>query len=168
MWKFANGTDVFVFFHPSLDIFLQFDIKFNFEFSYKLGHSMPFREIRDDLSTRSMALRSYSEGYLLLSKLRSGLGDTVNGISCFGVWSFVNDGNTIVITAKDKPAQKLVLTNDGFNLLCPVGSLVASHETETFTTTAQGQAVLDKVRASEASEGPPIAPPTPRVRRPST
>lgn len=149
-WRFEHGNDAFVFYHPALDMFMHFDDKFSYSFEYQLGKNMKFREVQSlDLQSRNVSFSQYSVGYGLLSKLRSGQGSTVDGIHSFGVWSFDIDRSTIAFTIKDKPADQLFLTNDGFIFICPDGALVAGHEYETCTTAAQAQAALDKARASE-------------------
>ena len=149
MWKFSCGTDACVFYHPALDMHIELMRQYDFSIEYQLGKNMPCRKIQYDLAITTSSPSPYYEGFTLLSQLRSGKGASVDGITCFGVWSFINDGPTIVFTSKDRPSDRLVLTNEGFIFFCPGGAVVAGHETETCTTAARAQAVLDKARACQ-------------------
>ena len=110
---------------------------------------MPCREIGNSLSCKDTWLNS--TGASLLAQLKSGQGALIDQSHSFGVWTFDLEGPTVVIKNKLNANDKIVLIEDGFIYFGLRGALVASHESETYTSTARAKAVLDKARLSEKS-----------------
>ena len=85
-------------------------------------------------------------GRSLLTKLKSGQGDVLDQSHSFGVWTFEQEGPTVVLKNFKCSSEKIVLIEDGFIYLCSLGVLVASRESETYKSMFQGMANLDEAR----------------------